>query len=117
MSAPLTRGDGTATAAADPATGARALAFGRVVYATRRGRPSTGRQAGPLSQQSLGDAAGWDRQSVNRVESARFSPSLHRLFLLADALGVRLSDLIRQAEDAAAGTAPAGTTTEDTAHG
>ncbi len=52
------------------------------------------RQARGLSQQGLGEEAGWERQSVNRVENLQRSPSFDRLCSLAAALGVRLSDLM-----------------------
>lgn len=57
------------------------------------------REARDLSQQGLGEKAGWDRQSVNRVENLQRSPSFDRLCSLAAALGVRLSDLMRVVED------------------
>jgi putative transcriptional regulator len=46
-----------------------------------------------LSQEKLAEKAGCDRQSINRVENAAYSPSLDRVFKLADALGMSLSDL------------------------
>ena len=46
-----------------------------------------------LSQEKLAEKAGCDRQSINRVENAGYSPSLDRVFKLADALGMSLSDL------------------------
>jgi putative transcriptional regulator len=46
-----------------------------------------------LSQEKLAEKAGCDRQSINRVENAAYSPSLDRVFKLADALGLSLSDL------------------------
>ncbi|HZB47862.1 MAG TPA: helix-turn-helix transcriptional regulator [Mycobacteriales bacterium] len=46
-----------------------------------------------LSQEKLAERAGCDRQSINRVENAAYSPSLDRVFKLADALGMSLSDL------------------------
>ncbi len=63
----------------------RRLAFGSVVRAKRK---SLG-----LSQEKLAERAGCDRQSINRVENAAYSPSLDRVFKLADALGMSLSDL------------------------
>ena len=41
-----------------------------------------------LSQEKLAEKAGCDRQSINRVENAAYSPSLDRVFKLADALGM-----------------------------
>jgi putative transcriptional regulator len=51
------------------------------------------RKALGLSQEKLAEKAGCDRQSINRVENAAYSPSLDRVFKLADALGMSLSDL------------------------
>lgn len=62
--------------------------FGEVVRARRK---SLG-----LSQEKLAEKAGCDRQSINRVENAAYSPSLDRLFKLADALGVSMSDLFNE---------------------
>lgn len=81
--------------AGHPQTRARAEHLGAVVRRHRRRLC--------LSQERLGERAGWDRQSVNRLENAQFSPSLHRLWLLADALGVPLEQLLREATVAAAG--------------
>ena len=36
----------------------------------------------------------FDRQSVNRVENAAYTPGLHRLFQLARALGVHPAELV-----------------------
>lgn len=74
-----------ATLALDPATRARSVTFGRVVRAYRL-------HAG-LSQEQLAQKAGCDRQSVNRVENATYSPSLPRIFRLADALDRDVTDL------------------------
>lgn len=46
------------------------------------------------TQDELAHHAGIDRKSVNRLENAAYSPSVDRLFLVADALGVRGSDLL-----------------------
>jgi transcriptional regulator with XRE-family HTH domain len=46
-----------------------------------------------LSQEKLAEKAGCDRQSINRVENAAYSPSLDRVFKLADALGLSLTEL------------------------
>jgi transcriptional regulator with XRE-family HTH domain len=69
----------------DPTVQRRRQALGRVVRRHRR-------QLG-LSQGELADRARCDRQSINRVENAAYSPSLDRLFLLADALNVSLGAL------------------------
>src|SRR4029078_2671765 len=69
----------------NPSVQRRRLSFGAVVRAKRK---SLG-----LSQEKLAEKAGCDRQSINRVENAASSPSLDRVFKLADALGMSLSDL------------------------
>ena len=69
----------------NPSVQRRRLAFGAVVRAKRK--------ALGLSQEKLAERAGCDRQSINRVENAAYSPSLDRVFKLADALGISLSDL------------------------
>jgi transcriptional regulator with XRE-family HTH domain len=69
----------------NPSVQRRRLSFGSVVRAKRK---SLG-----LSQEKLAEKAGCDRQSINRVENAAYSPSLDRVFKLADALGMSLSDL------------------------
>jgi len=56
------------------------------------------RKALGLSQEKLAERAGCDRQSINRVENAAYSPSLDRVFLLANALGVGLADLFADLE-------------------
>ncbi|WP_432010206.1 helix-turn-helix transcriptional regulator [Streptomyces cucumeris] len=48
-----------------------------------------------LTQERLAERAGLDRQAVNRVEQGHQSPRLDTLLLLADALGVPLSHLVR----------------------
>lgn len=85
----------------NPSVQRRRLTFGAVVRAKRK---SLG-----LSQEKLAERAGCDRQSINRVENAAYSPSLDRVFKLADALGLSLSDLFDEFDrvDAPA-AAPAG---------
>lgn len=75
--------------AAHPQTRDRFVHFGQAV---RRHRKALG-----LSQEALAELAGCDRQSVNRIENAAYSPSLDRAWRLADALGVPLEYLIREA--------------------
>lgn len=88
MSAPTAR---AATSAGHPQTRTRSTHFGATI---RRRRLALG-----LEQDQLAQRLGWSRGSVGRVERAAFSPSLHRLFQLADALGEPLHLLL---EDAAA---------------
>ena len=52
------------------------------------------RQEKGWTQEQLAYRAGFDRKSVNRIENAAYSPSADRLFVLADALGVAVSDLV-----------------------
>jgi DNA-binding XRE family transcriptional regulator len=95
----------------NPSVQRRRLTFGQVVRVRRK--------ALGLSQEKLAERAGCDRQSINRVENAAYSPSLDRVFRLADALGVSLSELFSDFDetDAAGSTsgppgsdrAPAGT--------
>lgn len=66
----------------------RRLTFGDVVR-SRRG------QLG-LSQLDLAERAGCNRQTIVRIETAVRSPSLDRIFLLADALELRVGELFRE---------------------
>jgi transcriptional regulator with XRE-family HTH domain len=71
-----------------PSVQRRRLSFGAVVRARRK--------ALGLSQEKLAEKAGCDRQSINRVENAAYSPSLDRVFKLCDALGVGLAGLFEE---------------------
>ncbi|BBB01127.1 hypothetical protein RVR_8384 [Actinacidiphila reveromycinica] len=53
------------------------------------------REERQLSQERLAELAGIGRHSVYRTELATHSPSLDHLVLIAQALGVPLTDLIR----------------------
>lgn len=64
---------------------ARRQAFGQRV---RTIRSSVG-----LTQEQLAERAGFDRKSVNRMENGGYSPSLDRVFVIADALGVDVAEL------------------------
>lgn len=48
-----------------------------------------------LTQEKLGELAGVDRQSINRIEQGHQSPLLDTLIRIADALDVPLADLVR----------------------
>ena len=50
-------------------------------------------QAGGMTQQQLADQVGVTRQTVNAIESNKYSPSLEVAFLIARALGARLEDV------------------------
>ncbi|HST66160.1 MAG TPA: helix-turn-helix transcriptional regulator [Mycobacteriales bacterium] len=65
----------------------RRVSFGAAVRARRT--------ALGLSQEALARRAGCDRQSIIRVETATHSPSLDRVFVLADALELSLPELFR----------------------
>jgi len=47
-----------------------------------------------LTQEELGERIGRDRRTIHRWEYAQRIPNLEDLLLLADALGVPLSDLV-----------------------
>lgn len=78
----------------DPKLRARFVAFATVVRERR--------MALHLNQTQLGEKAGCDRQSINRIENAKFAPGLDRLWRLADALGVPLEQLLAEATELAA---------------
>lgn len=48
-----------------------------------------------FTQERLAERAGVDRQAINRIEQGHQSPRLDTLLLLADALGMPLSALLR----------------------
>lgn len=58
-------------------------------------RIRTARRATGLSQIQLGDLVGRDHKTIHRYEVASSIPTLVDLLLIADALGVPLSDLVR----------------------
>ncbi|MES9522485.1 helix-turn-helix domain-containing protein [Streptomyces capoamus] len=53
------------------------------------------RRTAGLSQLALGERIGRDHKTVSRWENALTAPDLTDLLLIADALGVPLSDLVR----------------------
>jgi DNA-binding XRE family transcriptional regulator len=61
------------------------------------------RVRGDASQEALGERAEWSRQAVNRLENGHSSSLLDDLWRLADGLGVPLSAVVQEAEDAIAG--------------
>lgn len=69
---------------------ARHLAFGEALRARRE---PTG-----LSQERLADAAGLDRTYVSGIERGERNPSLANLWKIADALGIKLSEIHADAE-------------------
>jgi transcriptional regulator with XRE-family HTH domain len=56
------------------------------------------RLAAGLSQEALAEAAELHRNYVGMIERGTSSPSLGAITAIANALGVRASDLIREAE-------------------
>lgn len=48
-----------------------------------------------LTQEKLAEAAGLDRQTINRIEQGHASARLDNLLLISDALGVPLAYLVR----------------------
>jgi transcriptional regulator with XRE-family HTH domain len=57
------------------------------------------RLAAGLSQEALAERCGVDRKSISRVETGAFSPSLDRVWRLADALEVPLEDLVAELDE------------------
>ncbi|MCW2967317.1 MAG: hypothetical protein JWM71_1089 [Solirubrobacteraceae bacterium] len=56
------------------------------------------RQGKGWTQEDLGDRVAFDRKSINRVENTAYSPSVYRLFALANVLGVAPSELVADAD-------------------
>lgn len=48
-----------------------------------------------LTQDQLGELAGLDRKTVNRIEQASHATSIDHLLLIAGALNVPLAELVR----------------------
>lgn len=49
-----------------------------------------------LTQEGVANLIGMDRPSYNRIEQGHASPLLDTLIRIADAIGVPLSDLVRE---------------------
>ena len=56
------------------------------------------KQAG-LTQEDVAHRAGFDRSYVGMLENAGCSPTLVSLSCICEVIGVRLSDVIREAEE------------------
>ncbi|MEW1693794.1 helix-turn-helix domain-containing protein [Streptomyces sp. NPDC091265] len=54
------------------------------------------RLAADLTQQQVAERIDMDRATYNRIEQGHSSPLLDSLILIADAIGVPLSDLVRE---------------------
>ncbi|MEV7857187.1 helix-turn-helix transcriptional regulator [Streptomyces sp. NPDC088183] len=61
------------------------------------------RLAAGLTQQGIAERTGMDRATYNRIEQGHSSPLLDSLFLIADAIGVPLADLVREEAQGAPG--------------
>jgi transcriptional regulator with XRE-family HTH domain len=53
------------------------------------------RESKKLSQEELGELAGLDRKTINRIEQGAYPTSIDRLIRIAHALDTPLADLVR----------------------
>lgn len=53
------------------------------------------RKARCISQEALGELAGLDRKTINRIEQGAYSTLVDHLIVIAHALDVPLTDLVR----------------------
>ena len=67
-----------------------------VAGVTRRLREA--REAQGMSMNQLGSLAGLDQVTISRIEKGERSPTLRSLVKIAAALGVTLSELLKEAE-------------------
>lgn len=51
--------------------------------------------AAGLTQEELAELAGVDRKSISRMETGAYSPSLDRVWRVADALQISLADFFQ----------------------
>lgn len=79
----------------------------RKVRLTNRVRVCRAR-AGGITQQQLADWVGVTRQTVNAIETNKYSPSLEVAFLIARALQTRIDDVFGVDDSADEGTARSG---------
>lgn len=68
-----------------------------VAGVTRRLRAA--REAQGMSMNQLGSLAGLDQVTISRIEKGERSPTLRSLVKIAEALGVTLSELLKEAEN------------------
>ena len=47
-----------------------------------------------MSQTELADRCGWDKQNLNRIENGAVNTTLKSLFIIAEALGVKVNEVI-----------------------
>lgn len=64
------------------------------------------RRATGLTQEALAERAGLSQKHVARMERAERVPTVHAVLLVARALGVSASDLVREVEEATAAEGP-----------
>jgi transcriptional regulator with XRE-family HTH domain len=57
------------------------------------------REAAGLTQERLAFRAGFSRPYISQLERDLKSPTMHALFLICDALGVRASELVARVEE------------------
>ncbi|MER7050036.1 helix-turn-helix transcriptional regulator [Streptomyces jumonjinensis] len=57
------------------------------------------RRAAGLTQWRLGEMVGADHKTIHRIEYGTSDPSLRLLFRIARAVGVPLSELVREEDD------------------
>ncbi|GAA2945826.1 MULTISPECIES: helix-turn-helix domain-containing protein [Streptomyces] len=55
----------------------------------------TARRAAGLTQEQVALRIGMDRATYNRIEQGHSAPLIDSLILIADALGIELSDLVQ----------------------
>ena len=53
------------------------------------------REAKGISQEQLSNKAGYYHTYVNKIEQGKYSPSLHTIWRLSNALGLSLSDFFK----------------------
>jgi transcriptional regulator with XRE-family HTH domain len=58
------------------------------------------RRVARLSQEELAEQSGLHRTYLSEIETSKVKPSIYVLRKIADALGVRASQLVAEAEDA-----------------
>jgi putative transcriptional regulator len=51
------------------------------------------RERAGMTQEALGDQVGLTRQSIIAIEKGRFTPSIHTVLMLAQALNIPVEDL------------------------
>jgi transcriptional regulator with XRE-family HTH domain len=57
------------------------------------------REAAGLTQERLAFRAGFSRPYISQLERDLKSPTLHALFLICDALGIKVSEMVARVEE------------------